>query len=126
MRTRLAIGAAGVLVMGYAVYGAVTDTGTNLPGQLLFLAVVLLAHDFVLLPIGLAVGALAAGALRGRYRLIIQSGLWTSAVVALISLPFVAGPGPTSPRDYTAGLLGTLAAIWLTAGVLLLIRRRRA
>jgi hypothetical protein len=126
VKTRLAIGVVGVLLMGYGVYGAVTDTGTNLPGQLLFLALVLIAHDFVLLPTGLAVGALAARALPRRYRLIIQSGLWTSAVVALISLPFVAGPGHLSPRNYTAGLLGTLAVIWLTAGVLLLVRRRRA
>jgi len=126
VKTRLVIGALGVLVMGYALYGAFTDPGTDRLGVGEFLAGVLVVHDFVLLPLGLAVGALVARVLPPRYRRIIQSGLWASAVVALVALPFIAGPGHISPRNSTAGLLLTLAAVWLIAGIGLLVRRRKA
>jgi len=126
MRTQLAIGALGVLLMGYALYGVFTDPGTDPLGQGEFLAGVLVVHDFVLLPLGLAVGALVARRLSPRYRRIIHSGLWASAVVALVSLPFIAGPGHISPRNYPAGLLITLAAVWLIAGIAVLVRRRKA
>lgn len=124
MKTRLAIGTFGVLVMGYAVFGILTDTGTDPAGQLEFLAVVLVAHDLLLLPIGIVVGALVARAVPSRYRFIIHSGLWATAIAGIISLPLAVGH--PSSRSYPTGLLVVLAAIWLAAGVALINRRRRA
>jgi hypothetical protein len=89
VKTRIALGALGVLVMGYAVWGAVQDTGTNLVGMLVFLAAVLVAHDVVLLPLGIAAGALVGLVVHRRYRMIVGLGLWTLLIVGLLALPFI-------------------------------------
>jgi len=120
--TRRLLAAAGVLLMGYAVFGALADPQARRPGHLVFLGAVLFAHDLVLLPLALAVGLLLTRWLPAAARGPVRGGLFASAVVAVIALPLAVGPGrlaedpSTLPRDYAAGLALTLAAIWIVAG----------
>ena len=64
-RVLITIGAVG---MGYAVLGALTDVDVKPFGVLIFLAGVLVAHDAVLLPIVIGVGAVAGRFLPGNAR----------------------------------------------------------
>jgi hypothetical protein len=122
---RRALGTAGVLMMGYAVIGALFDPDARRPGHLLFLAGVVFGHDLVLLPAALLVGALAARRAPPGIRGPVRGGLFASAVVTLVALPFVLGYGrpaddPSAlPRDYGRGLAIALGAIWLGTGLVL-------
>lgn len=53
---RWGLGGGGVLLMAYAVAGALTDAQLNLVGVLVFLAAVLILHDAVWMPVILAGG----------------------------------------------------------------------
>lgn len=122
------------LVLGIVVGAACTAVGvaaaveTSKPTVLVRWVVGLtLAHDLVLVPAVLLVGLVV------RRRPWLAGGLLVSGVVALVAFPLVRGygrrPGDPSalPRDYTRGLLVTLAAVWLlTAAGAVLARRRRA
>ncbi|GAA2638711.1 hypothetical protein GCM10010399_85100 [Dactylosporangium fulvum] len=125
MKTRLALGALGVLVMAYAVAGILADTGTDPLSQAGFLVALLLAHDLVLLPAGVVVGALVGWRWHSPYTSIVRGGLWTSAIVCLIAVPFLVEGRNLSPRNFPAGLLVTLAAVWLAVGGAVVVRRLR-
>ena len=116
---RWALGITGAAVVGYAVVGAVTDSGDRLLGHVLFLGGVLLAEDLVLLPAAIAIGWLLRRYVPGWARAWVQGGLFASAIVAAVAFPFVIGAGrlPDNPSklplDYAHGLLIVLGTIWL-------------
>ena len=129
---RAALGAAGVGLMGFAVLGALGDRDTAPVPHLLFLAALVAAHDGVVLPLAIGVGALVHRYVPARVRGIVQSGLVVSVALAVVALPLVLGFGrgadnPSAlPLDYLYGFLVVLAAIWLGVAVLMvgrLIRR---
>ena len=130
---RVALITIGIGAMAYAVVSAVTEPDFSPGGHLAFLAAVLVAHDGLLLPAVLAVGALFARYLPPDARALVQAGLIVSAAVAVVAIPLVLGYGRPSdnpsdlPLDYPRGLLLTLAAIWATVAVLGIVRavRRR-
>ena len=128
MKTRWLLGAAGCLLMAYALTGALTDRDASPFGHLALLAAVLVGHDAVLMPVAIAVGLLVGRFAKGS-RAVLQAALFVSAVLAFVTLPLLLGPGGTAgnpsalPRDYARGLLVMLAAVWLTAGAVLLIAR---
>ena len=66
---RVALGALGVGLMGFAVLGALGDPDVTPVPHVLFLAAVVAAHDGVVLPLAIGIGALARryvpAALRG-------------------------------------------------------------
>ena len=78
-----------------------------------------LVHDFVLVPVVLAVGVVVARFAPPKLRAPLQSGLIASGIVALYAFPFVRGYGrkPSNPTilplDYGQGLLMVLGVIWL-------------
>lgn len=123
--------ASGTLVMGYAVVGALTDPDVTPFGVLIFLIGVLAAHDAVLLPLAIGVGALAARFLPARGRTPVRVALVLSLAVTVVALPFVLGYGRSPdnpsvlPLPYGRGLLGVLAAVWVCAALYALIRTRR-
>jgi hypothetical protein len=127
---RLGLGVLGLAAMAYAVYGSVTEDSEHLWGRGLFLVGVLVAHDLVLLPVAIGVGWLVARRLPGWARAGVHSGLYASAVVTAIALPFVLGRGrlPDNPSkfplDYGRGLLIVLVVIWIAVAVLVVRRRR--
>jgi hypothetical protein len=132
---RRALGALGLAAIGYAVTGAVTDGGDRLVGHLLFLVGVLFVDDLLVIPVALAVGWVLARYLPQWARGAVQVGLFASAVVTAIALPFVLGAGrlPDNPSkfplDYGRGLAIVLGVVWVAVGAWLTLasaRRRGA
>jgi hypothetical protein len=130
MRTaRLSLGILGLAVVGYGLAGLFTDAGTRPRNHLLFLGAILIGHDLALLPLAIIVGALLAQRLPDWARAPVQAGLFASAVVSCIALPFVIGAGrrpddPSAlPLNYGRGLTLVLVLIW-TVVALAALRRR--
>lgn len=127
---RRALVGTGVVVMAYGLVGAVI-TVTNPVGHLLFLAAVLLLHDGLLMPIALAVGALAGRLVPAGLRAVIAAAAYVSGSLVVVALPLVLGFGRTAdepsalPLNYARGLLVALAAVWLAALACLAARRLR-
>lgn len=123
--------ATGTLLMGYAVLGAIFDIGPGLLGVLIFLSAVLVAHDAILLPAVIGVGALL-GRLRAPARAPVRAAALISLAVSLVALPLLLGFGRSPdnpsilPLPYGRGLLLTLAAIWIPTLAIAAVRTRRA
>lgn len=126
-RTLIGIGA---LVMTYAVIGALTDRDVK-GGAWVFLIGVLIAHDGVLLPVTIAVGALTGRFVPLRLRAIVRSALIACLAVTVVAFPLVLGRGRAAdnasllPLHYGRGLFEIYAVIWTTAAVAATIRARR-
>jgi energy-coupling factor transporter transmembrane protein EcfT len=109
---------AGTGVMAYAVYGAVRDPESDLPGQLAFLAAVVVAHDLFFMPIVLLLAAVAVRYAPAPARAPLRVAGLISIALTLLALPFVLGFGRTPdlpsalPLNYTRGLLVFLGIVW--------------
>lgn len=111
--------AAGVLVMLYATVGAAADLGGRAGGVVIFLVVVLVAHDAVWMPLVL---------LTGRFvRSPAARVAWAvAAALTVAALPLALGVGRTAdnpsalPLDYGRNLVLVLAAV---AGIALIGRK---
>lgn len=132
--TRRVLATAGIGVMAYALFGAVTDPATEPLGQLAFLGAVVVAHDAVLVPLTIAVGVLIGRFLPVPARRPVRAAALCSLALTLVALPFVLGRGrrpddPSAlPLDYGSGLLILLGIIWaaaITATIAGAIGRRR-
>ena len=129
---RWLLGTAGLVACGYAVAGAARDPDVSPGGVLVFLGAVLLAHDAVVLPLAIGVGALAGRAAPGRARAGVHGALFATAVVLVIGLPLALGYGRAAdnpsalPRDYARGLSAVLAVVWLAAGAAVVAGRLAA
>lgn len=127
-RALITIGAVG---MGYAVLGALTDVDIKPFGVLVFLAGVLVAHDVVLLPIVIGVGAVVGRFLPGNARAPVRVASVISLAVSVVALPLVLGYGRSAdnpsilPLAYRTGLVEVLAAVWGAALVAVVVRVRR-
>lgn len=131
---RVLLAAAGLAVLAYGLHGWLTEQPGEVPGRLRFLAAAVIVHDFMVIPLILAVGALTVRFVPAGVRLPVQAALAVSAATTVVALPFVIGAGrladnPSAfPRSYATGLTVLLAAIWLSAGAWIaarLIRTRR-
>ncbi len=118
--------AAGTLVIGYAIGGALLDPDVDVLGVAVFLAAVLVLHDAVLLPLVIGAGA-AARRLGTGPRL---AGV-VSLAVLVVGLPLALGFGRSPdnpsvlPLPYGRNLLVVLALIWLAVLVPRAVRRIR-
>jgi hypothetical protein len=125
---RLVLGAAGLAAIGYGAYGWLFADGSKPVSQMLFLAAVLIGHDFVVLPLAIGAAALVARFAPARARRPALVALAISGAVTLVALPFVLGKGriadnPSAfPQHYGRNLLLILAAVWLVAGIVTVIR----
>jgi hypothetical protein len=133
--TRRVLVVGGVLMMAYAVVGALADPDTAVGGQLAFLAAVLVLHDGLFLPLVLGAGLLIGRWVPVPFRVPVRVGGIISVALSLISLPLVLGFGrrpddPSAlPLDYRRGLLLLLAGTWAVAlgvGAANAVRRHRS
>jgi hypothetical protein len=121
----------GVVVMGYAIVGGLTDPDVSPIKQGVFLVAVLIVHDGILLPIAIGIGALTTRYAPERVRGILRAALFASAVVTAVALPLVLGRGrrpdiPSAlPLNYPRGLLIVLGAIWIAAAIAIAWREQR-
>lgn len=125
-RLRVVLVISGVLVMAYAVGGALTDPGVKPFGVLSFLVAVLVAHDLLWMPV-----VLLAGALLTRF----ATPLWrtlaiTVAALLVVAVPLTVAARPADnpsvlPLDYGRNLLLLLAVIAVTGIVAAITSRIR-
>jgi hypothetical protein len=93
MRTRRILVAAGVLLMGYAVAGALTDPDLSPFGVAVFLAGVLAGHDVVWMAVLLAAGAAIGRFVPPRRRPAVRTAAISAAAAGFVALPLVLGFG---------------------------------
>lgn len=130
---RLLLGAAGIAVAGYGAYGLLTDGGANPVGQFVFLGVLLVGHDFVIVPAVILAGVALARWVPAVARTPVRAALVVSAAVSVVALPFIVGAGriadnPSAfPQSYGRGLAVILAVVWVAAAgwTAVNLRRRR-
>jgi hypothetical protein len=123
--------AAGTLVMGYAVVGALTDPDVKPVGVLVLLAGVVIGHDAVLLPVMIGVGVLIGCVVPAGDRTAVRAGALCSLAVTVVALPLVLGSGRIAdnpsvlPLPYGRGLATVLLMIWTVALAAIVVRRIR-
>jgi hypothetical protein len=106
----------GLPIIGWGVRGVVTGSGHSHRAEL--------TRWIVGSAVVLAVGLLARRLVPPRAWPVVRWALSTTAVVVLVSWPFVRGYGRRAsipsllPRDYGTGVLVAVALVWLAAGVL--------
>jgi hypothetical protein len=115
---RRALITGGVLVMGYAVVSASTDRDVTLLGVAIFLAAVLVAHDGVLLPAMIGIGALIG---RLTDPTPVRVAAICSTAIALVGVPLMLGYADLPPSR----ILLVLGLIWAAALVTMTARRIR-
>jgi hypothetical protein len=111
--------AAGVLVMTYAVGGALFDGDVNKAGVPLFLVALIVLHDGVFLPLVLGVGTLIARFVPARWQSAAKPAALISLAVTVVALPLALGFGRSAdnpsalPRAYGRGPLLILLLVWV-------------
>jgi len=127
--TRILLVVVGVGMVAYAAVAAVGSPDFNPLRHGLFLVAVLVAHELLLVPAYLGVGALVHRFVPGGYRAVVQGALIVTAAVTAVAVPLVLGYGrrpdiPSAlPRDYPAGYAVVIGAVWLGAAALMGWRR---
>lgn len=124
MRTRIALGTIGVLILAYGSWRLLGTPRLTRPTTVgVWLLAALVLHDAVLAPLTIAVGFLLGAVLRPRARRYVAGALVAGGLVTAVALPIVyrrgqAPPGTTlEAQDYVGHLLLILAAIAaVTAG----------
>jgi hypothetical protein len=128
---RRGLSAAGTLVMGYAVVGALTDPDVKPFGVLILLAGVVVGHDGILLPVMIGVGVLIGRFVPTGDRIAVRAAALCSLAVTVVALPLVLGYGRTAdnpsvlPLPYGRGLATVLLMIWTVALAMIVVRRIR-
>ncbi|MEU0554215.1 hypothetical protein [Dactylosporangium maewongense] len=125
--------ALGLAAAGYGAYGLLTDGGANPLGQLVFAAVLLAGHDFLVVPAVVLAGVALTRWVPRPARGPVRAALVVSAAVTVVALPFVIGAGrvpgnPSAfPQSYGRGLALVVAVVWAVAGAWTVanLRRRR-
>ncbi|MCB5281647.1 MULTISPECIES: hypothetical protein [Micrococcaceae] len=130
---RIVLGTAGVAVIGYGLLGLPTQLGpAQLLGLLLWLAVAVLLHDGVIVPLATLAGAgltRMGSRLRPASTAIIRGALLTGAVVTLIAgvllkAQSVARNTSALEADYAANLLWFWATLAVVAAALVYVLER--
>lgn len=125
--TRVVLGVAGVALIGYGLLGLPTKLGPpQLIGLLVWLAVAVLLHDGVLVPVSTLAGAgltRLGSRLRPASAAVLRGALMTGAVVTLIAgvllkAQSVARNTSALESDYAANLLWFWAALVTLAAIL--------
>ena len=131
MKTRVALVAAGVVIMAYAGYGVLTDPAADPAGILVFLIAVLVAHDAVWMPAVLAAGVLFTRLVPRRHRLVVRAAVLSAAAVTVVALPLVLGFGRSAdnpsalPLPYGRNLALVLLAVAAAASLSVWARTAR-
>lgn len=133
-RTRLILGAIGVLVMAYGAWRILGTARLTRPRTLaVWLVAAVVLHDGVLAPLTMTAGYILGRIFRPRARRYVVGGLVTAAMVTAVAIPLIhrRGTQPTSTtlevQDYTTHLvviLGVIAAV-TTIGYLARLARDR-
>ncbi|GIE30453.1 hypothetical protein Ait01nite_034980 [Actinoplanes italicus] len=119
MRTRALLVAAGVLLMGYAVAGALADPDLSPGGVLIFLAGVLVGHDAVWMAVLSAAGATISRYVPEERRPAVRTAAISAAAISFVALPLTPGLGRS------AGDLALVLVLIAGAALLTFVPRRK-
>lgn len=129
-RGRWAAYGAGAVLVGIGVAGLLTNAASTHPvGWLVWFAGAAVLHDAVVVPLVLAAGVLV-GRLPEPWRRVARTALVPAAVVTLVALPMVLGPGRRAdvpsrlPLAYGTNLAAVLAAIVLVGAAAVTVSGR--
>lgn len=128
---RLVLGVVGLGLVAYAAYGLVAAYGGGISRPLLFAAVLVIAHETVLMPAVVVVGWLAVRVVPPWSRAAVQVALVVTLALTIVAIPMIvlAGTFPDLPsllpRDYRRGLLIAVGVTWLVAAAAALANRWR-
>ena len=131
MKARLVAYAGGAALIGTGLIGLLTDAADIRPAAwAAWFAGAALAHDLVLVPAVLLIGALVVR-LPDPYRRAVRAALTVAGCAVLVALPGVLGVGRSAdnpsalPLPYGRNLLGVLAGIALVTIAWCAVHRRR-
>ena len=128
MRTRVAIGAVGVLAGAYGLFTLLQRGLGNLWATAVWLAGGIVLHDFVLAPLTLALAAVVVALVPRSVRGIVTAALVVLGTVTLSAVPVLGrfGARPDNPtlldRNYLVGWLLLVAVVCVCAGAAVLRR----
>jgi hypothetical protein len=129
---RVLLAALGIAVAGWGAIGLLRDAGDTRPFQVvLWVAGGLVAHDLVLAPVVAVVAWLTVRFVPSSVRPVVQAGLLSAGVLALIALPLLLRSGSPRdnasvlPRDYGTGTAVVLALVGLGTAVGVAVARIR-
>jgi hypothetical protein len=131
VKIRVILVVAGVLLMGYAVAGALTDPDVAPGGVLVFLAGVLAGHDVVWMTVLLAAGAVLSRLVPGRRTPVARAAAIIAAALTFVAFPLVLGTGRSAgnpsvlPLPYGRNLTVVLLVIAVVAVLMCLPAPRR-
>ena len=130
---RLALGTVGVSVMAIAALGILRDRSfTDPPGLAVWLGGGVIAHDAILAPLSLVVGAIASRIVPHHIRHVVAYGLVTAAVVLVVGVPVLVAAHRSRAnatimnQNYTAGLAVAELVILAATAVAAFITLRRS
>jgi len=131
---RLVLGAAGVAVLGYGLVGLPTELGpAQLLGLLTWMAVAVLLHDGVLVPLSTAAGfglTRAGSRLQPASAAVLRGALLTGSLVTLLTALLlkaqsVARKSTVLEADYAVNLACLWAVLAVVSAVAILLLQRR-
>ncbi|MGV8964895.1 MAG: hypothetical protein ACOH2F_01330 [Cellulomonas sp.] len=134
-RLRLALVAAGVLLLLYGGARLVAEVPEALPGLLLWMVGIVVIHDGLLSPLVVGIGWLLAKTVPPRGRRYLQAALLVGGLITIIAIPLIARRGTQPPakalllQNYSTNLailLGLVAALNLAAYLIAAARDRRS
>lgn len=117
MRTRLALGAAGLALLGYGIFRILDNTNKTIPRQLVrWLIGAVILNDGILVPATMAVGFVLTHTFRPRLRRYIQGALVASGLITIVAIPLIdrrgSQPAVKALEQQNYGLhLGILVAL---------------
>jgi hypothetical protein len=131
-RRPLLIGiAAGVPFLAVGVYQMVSRD-LDIAGIVTWMAAGVVLHDFVLVPVVFALGAIVRRRAGGGSLAPLEAALIASGILILFSVPALSGKGVSAadpsrlPGDYPVDLAVLLAGVWIVAGCWALLGKRRS
>jgi hypothetical protein len=135
MRSRIVLGAAGVLLILFGAFRILTNSGQTDPiGLAEWLVGAVVLHDGILVPLTMAVGALLTRFVPPRARRYLQGGLIAAALVTAIAIPLIYRRG-SQPKAkslelqnyglHLAVLVGLIAAVVAVAYATRVLRDRQ-
>lgn len=110
---------------GFIAFGCYTAVahGLDLIGIGVWLAGGVALHDFLLVPLTFAIGAVVSRRAPVPLRAPLQAALIASGILILFSIPALSGKGMTAdnpsrlPGDYPEAVAGLLLAVWSAAAI---------
>ncbi|MBP7972993.1 MAG: hypothetical protein WBB44_06385 [Candidatus Nanopelagicales bacterium] len=132
MKTRIALIAAGLLLLALGAYNLLDQVPLKaFPNLIVWLAAGVVIHDVVIAAGVATIGWAISRAVPARFRAPVQGGLIVAGVVAIMAIPVVIGAGrtPTNPSllplDYGRNLVIVLVVIAVLTALFSLLSLRK-